>query len=72
MIQFKGRSHGITTILGKPVPIEFKYFILAEDDYIIDFKCTALRILEGKSNEDITSRVISILEKGIFTKLLNT
>ena len=72
MIQFKGRSHGITTILGKLIPTRFKYFILVEDGYIIDFKCTAPRILEGESNEDITSRVISILEKGIFTKLSNT
>ena len=71
MVQFKGRSHSITTILGKPVPTKFKYFILVEDGYIISFKCTASRILEGKSNKDITSRVISILEKSIYTKLLN-
>ena len=72
MIRFEGRSHGITTIPGKPVPTGFKYFVLAEDGYIISFKCTAPRILEGKSNEDITSRVVSIPEKNIYTKLLNT
>ena len=72
MVQFKGRSHGITTILGKSVPPRFKYFVLVEDGYIISFKCTAPRILEGDSNEDITSRVVSILEKGIYTKLSNT
>ena len=72
MVRFKGRSHGITTILGKPVPTGFKYFVLVEDGYIINFKCTAPRILEGESTEDITFRVISIPEKGIFTKLSNT
>ena len=72
MVQFKGRSLGITTILGKLVPTRFKYFVLVEDGYIISFECTAPRILEGESNEDITSRVISISEKGIFTKLSNT
>src|SRR5882757_10011563 len=72
MVRFKGRSYGITIISGKPVPTGFKYFILAEDGYIISFKCTAPRILEGESNEDITSRVVSIPEKGIYTKLSNT
>ena len=72
MIQFKGRSYGIIIILSKLVPTGFKYFVLVENDYIINFKCTAPRILEGESNEDIISRVISILEKDIFTKLLNT
>ena len=72
MVQFKGRSYGIITILGKLVSIGFKYFILVEDGYIISFKCTAPRILEGESNEDITSRVVSIPEKGIYIKLLNT
>ena len=72
MVRFKGRSHGITTILGKLVPTGFKYFVLVEDGYIINFECTALGILEGESTKDITSRVISIPEKGIFTKSLNT
>ena len=71
MIQFKGRSHGITTILGKPVPTEFKYFVLVEDSYIINFKCTAPRILEGEDGEDIRNREISIPEIGLFTKLSN-
>ena len=72
MIRFKGRSYGITTIPGKLVPTGFKYFLLVEDGYIINFECTAPRILEGESTEDITFRVISILEKGVYTKLLNT
>ena len=72
MVRFKGRSHGITTILGKPVPTGFKYFVLVEDGYIISFKCTAPRILEGESNKDITSRVVFIPKKGIYTKLSNT
>ena len=72
MVRFKGRSHGITTIPGKPIPTRFKYFILADEGYIINFKYTAPGLLEGEFNEDINSRVISILEKGILTKLLNT
>ena len=72
MIQFKGRSHSITTILGKLVPTKFKYFVLVEDGYIINFKCTALRILEGEDDEDIRNREISIPEIRLFTKLSNT
>ena len=72
MIRFKGRSHDITTIPGKPVPTGFKYFVLAEDDYIINFECTAPRILEDEDNEDIRNREISIPEIRLFTKLSNT
>ena len=71
MIQFKGRSYGIIIILGKLVPTGFKYFVLVEDGYIINFKCTAPRILEGEDSEDIRNREISILEIRLFTKLLN-
>ena len=71
MIRFKGRSHGITTIPGKLVPTGFKYFVLVEDGYIINFKCTAPRILEGEDGEDIYNREISILEIRLFIKLLN-
>ena len=69
MVRFEGRSHGITTIPSKLVPTEFKYFVLVEDGYIISFECTAPRILEGESDEDITSRVVSIPEKSIYTRL---
>ena len=72
MIRFEGRSHGITTIPGKPVPTGFKYFALTNNGYIINFECTAPGILKGEFNEDITSRVVSISEKSKFTKLLNT
>ena len=72
MIRFEGRSHGITTILGKLVPTEFKYFVLVEDGYIINFECTAPRILEGEDGEDIRNREISIPEIRLFTKLSNT
>ena len=72
MIRFEGRSSGITTIPGKPVPTGFKYFALADDGYIYNFECTAPGVLEGDSTEDINSRVISIPEKGIYTKLSNT
>ena len=72
IVRFKGRSHGIITIPSKPIPTRFKYFILADEGYIINFEYTAPRLLEGEFNEDINSRVISILEKGILTKLLNT
>ena len=72
MIRFKGRSYGITIILDKLVSIEFKYFILVENGYIINFKCTTPRILKGEDGEDIRNREISILEIRLFTKLSNT
>ena len=72
IVRFKGRSYGITTIPSKPIPTRFKYFVLADKSYIINFECTAPRLLEGEFDKDINSRVISILEKGILTKLLNT
>ena len=72
MVRFKGRSYGIITIPGKPIPTRFKYFVLADEGYIINFEYTAPGLLKGEFDEDINSRVISIPEKGILTKLLNT
>jgi hypothetical protein len=72
MIRFEGRSHGVTTIPGKPVPTGFKFFALANIGYILNWECTAPGILEGENDEDISSRIISIPEKSIFTKLSNT
>jgi hypothetical protein len=72
MIRFEGRSSGITTIPGKPVPTGLKYFALADEGYIINFECTAPGILEGQNNQDIALKTISIPEIGLFTKLSNT
>ncbi len=72
MIRFEGRSSGITTIPGKPVPTGFKIFALAEDGYIINFEFTAPGTLEGEETEDILARVVEVIEKGISTKLSNT
>jgi hypothetical protein len=71
MIRFEGRSHGVTTILGKPVPTGSKSFALASIGYIFNWEYTASRILEGEDDEDISFRIVSIPEKGIFTKLSN-
>ena len=72
MIRFEGRSSGIITIPGKPVPIGFKYFTLADEGYIQNFEYTALGTLEGEIDEDITSRVITLLGTIETIKLSNT
>ena len=72
MIRFEGRSSGITTIPGKPVPTGFKYFALADEGYIWNFECTAPGVLEGEIDEDITSRVVSLPGTTETTKLSNT
>jgi hypothetical protein len=72
MIRFEGRSSGITTIPGKPILIGFKYFALADEGYIYNFECTALGLIEGEINENMTSRVISLPETTETTKLSNT
>ena len=72
MIRFKGRLSGIITIPDKLVPIGFKYFTLADEGYIQNFECTALGTLEGEIDEDITSRVITLLGMIETIKLFNT
>jgi hypothetical protein len=72
MVRFKDRSLGIIIIPGKPIPIGFKYFALADEGYIFNYECTAPGTIEGENNEILRNREISLPSKGIFTKLLNT
>ena len=43
MIRFQGRSHWITVIKNKPVPVGYKLYTVASDGYLLDF-----RIFRGK------------------------
>jgi hypothetical protein len=60
IIRFEGRSFGITTILGKPMLIGFKYFALADKGYIYNYKYTTLSTIEGEKTENTRNREISI------------
>ena len=48
MLRFEGRTSGSTTILGKPIPVGFKIFALADEGYIWNFEFTALGLIEGQ------------------------
>ena len=72
MIRFEGRSSGITTIPGKPVPTGLKYFALADSGYILNFECTMPGSLEGERTELLSNRRVILPEKGVDTKLSNT
>ena len=60
MIRFEGRSSGITIILGKPIPIGFKYFALADKRYIYNYEYTTLGTIEGEKTENTRNREVSI------------
>jgi hypothetical protein len=47
MIKFEGRSHGKTTIPGKPIPVGFKLFACGDEGYVWNWEATAPQILEG-------------------------
>ena len=64
MIKFEGRSTWKTTIPGKPIPVGFKAFTLAQDGYIICWEYTAPGILESQD--------ISYFEGGIFLSSAGT
>ena len=60
MVRFEGRSSGITIILGKPMPIGFKYFALADKGYIYNYKYTTLGTIEGEKTKNTRNREVSI------------
>ena len=60
MVRFEGRSSGITIIPGKPMPIGFKYFALADEGYIYNYKYTTLGTIEGEKTENTRNREVSI------------
>ena len=60
IVRFEGRSSGITIILGKPMPIGFKYFALVDEGYIYNYKYTILSTIEGEKIENTRNREVSI------------
>jgi Transposase IS4 len=47
MLKFEGRSSQKTTIPGKPIPVGFKLFALADAGYILNWECTKPGLAEG-------------------------
>jgi Transposase IS4 len=60
MVRFEGRSSGITIILGKPMPIGFKYFALVDKGYIYNYEYTTPGTIEGEKTENTRNREVSI------------
>ena len=60
IVRFEDRSSGITIILGKSISIDFKYFALADKEYIYNYKYTTLGTIEGEKTENTRNKEVSI------------
>ena len=69
MLTYEGRTLGTITIPGKPIPVGFKVFYMAENGYIWNFEFSAPGALE---NQPIDSILVPIPGTNTSTKLSNT
>ena len=53
MLRFEGRTSSSTTIPGKPIPVGFKIFALADEGYIWNFEFIALGLIKGQGIDSI-------------------